>query len=449
MARTAPWTVEDLPDLSGRTAIVTGGNSGIGYQAALGLARKGAHVVLACRSLPKADEAIGRITASHPGAKLEARALDLASLESVRSFAKSFLDDHGELHVLCNNAGVMRLPYRKTAEGFEMQIGTNHLGPFALTGLLIERLLATPGARVVTVSSTMHRPGKIRFDDLHWERGYQKWGAYCQSKLANLLFAFELQRRLDARGASVLSVACHPGYAATALQTKGPKMEGASFLERVNDLGNRLIAQDAAMGALPTLYAAAAPDVAGGDYIGPDGIAEFRGYPRKVGSTARARDPEAARRLWQLSEELTGVGYPGLDCARSIPRAALESPRWAAARPSTASATRRGARTSSWRSSPMPTCSPSRTCVATRTRVATPTSIARCSRRPSTARGSTTNGSATRSAGASPRSFRRTSRRTAAGRSPPSGATPTRCTPPASTRAWCASSSSRSACRRR
>ena len=190
MPKTTPWTAEDLPDLSGKTIIVTGGNSGLGYQAALQFARKGARVLLACRSQSRARAASEAIAAAHPQTPPEVMELDVASLSSIRDFAKAFLDGHGELHVLCNNAGVMALPERKTADGFEMQLGTNHLGHFALTGLLLERLLATPGARVVTVSSTAHRIGKIRFDDLHWERGYRRWGAYGQSKLANLLFAY-------------------------------------------------------------------------------------------------------------------------------------------------------------------------------------------------------------------------------------------------------------------
>jgi hypothetical protein len=238
--------------------------------------------------------------------------LDLADLQSVRRFAEEFLARHNKLHVLCNNAGVMALPYRKTTDGFEMQIGTNHLGHFALTGHLLRRLLDTPGARVVTVSSGAHRVGRIRFDDLNWEKGYRKWLAYGQSKLANLLFAYELQRRLDAAGAQLISVACHPGYAATNLQLAGPRMEGSSLMEFLSQLSNRLVAQSAAMGALPTLYAATAPDVRGGDYIGPDGLFENWGYPKKVRSNRQSHDHEAARRLWEISERLTGVRYDAL-----------------------------------------------------------------------------------------------------------------------------------------
>ncbi len=309
-----PWTIADAPDLSGKTIIVTGGNSGIGYEAALGLARKGAHVVLACRDLEKANAATEAIHSAQPSAKCEAMELDLASLASVRKFAASFLDQHGDLHVLCNNAGVMALPYRMTDDGFEMQIGTNHLGHFALTGLLLERLLATPLARVVTVSSNLHRVGKIAFDDLQSERRYSKWGAYAQSKLANLLFAYELQRRLSARGAgtTLISVTVHPGYAATNLQVAGPRMQGSSLLETLSNAGNWLIAQSAAGGALPTLYAATWPDVRGSDYIGPSGFMEMRGAPKKVTSSTRSQDPEAAQKLWSLSETLTGVRYEAL-----------------------------------------------------------------------------------------------------------------------------------------
>jgi NAD(P)-dependent dehydrogenase (short-subunit alcohol dehydrogenase family) len=312
MAKTAHWSADDMPDLSGKTIIVTGGNSGIGYEAAKQLARKGARVVLACRDLEKARAAIGAISGEHRGAAAEALQLDLASLASVRSFASAFLAEHNALDVLCNNAGVMALPYRKTADGFEMQLGTNHIGHFALTGLLLERLLATPGARVVNVSSGAHRVGAIHFDDLQWEHGYRKWAAYGQSKLANLLFTYELQRKLSAAGANVIALACHPGYAATNLQTAGPRMEGSTWMESLSGFANRVAAQSAAMGALPTLYAATAPDVSGGDYIGPDGIGELWGHPKKVQSNRRSHDTAVAAKLWEISEELTSVRYTAL-----------------------------------------------------------------------------------------------------------------------------------------
>src|SRR5713101_6111374 len=207
------WSSDDIPDLSGKTIVVTGGNSGIGYEAALEFARKRAKVILACRDLGKARTAADQIAASSPGADVEVMALDLSSLASIRAFADAFHLQHPALHVLCNNAGVMAIPYRSTVDGFEMQFGTNHLGHFALTGLLLDRLLATDGARVVNVSSGAHRMGRMHFDDLQWEHGYRKWPAYGQSKLANLLFTFELQRRVDAAGKKLISVACHPGYA--------------------------------------------------------------------------------------------------------------------------------------------------------------------------------------------------------------------------------------------
>lgn len=309
MASTKAWTADDLSDLSGKRIVVTGGNSGIGFQAAREFARKGASVVLARRSIEKAQAAAAQITAALPHAVVEAMELDLASLESVRNFARSFCTKHRNLHVLCNNAGVMALPHRRTADGFEMQFGTNHLGHFALTGLLLDRLFRTEGARVVTVSSSAHRMGRIIFDDLQGERFYSEWLAYGQSKLANLLFTFELQRRVERAGLSLMSVACHPGYAATNLQAAGPRMRGLWMIEAAIDFANRIFAQSAAMGALPLLYAAASPDVTGGDFIGPDGPGELRGHPIKVPCSIAARDHATAQRLWDASERLTGVSF--------------------------------------------------------------------------------------------------------------------------------------------
>ena len=303
------WTADNIPDLSGKTIVVTGGNSGIGYEAALEFARKRAEVILACRDLGKARTAAAQITASASGAKVDVMELDLSNLSSVRGFSDAFHLKHSALHVLCNNAGVMAIPYRQTADGFEMQFGTNHLGHFALTGLLMDRLRATEGARVVNVSSGAHRFGSIHFDDLQWKHNYRKWPAYGQSKLANLLFTFELQRRADAAGAKLVSVACHPGYAATNLQAVGPRMSGSSTMEYLMGFGNRMFSQSAAMGALPTEYAAVAPDVHGGDYFGPDGFAEMWGHPTKVPCSAAARDTAAAARLWEVSEQLTNVHY--------------------------------------------------------------------------------------------------------------------------------------------
>jgi NAD(P)-dependent dehydrogenase (short-subunit alcohol dehydrogenase family) len=303
----ARFDLDALPDARGRVAIVTGGNGGIGLEAARMLARKGARVVLACRNAEKTEAALADLRRSVPGAALEALPLDLADLASVRAFARAFESTHAQLDLLVNNAGVMAIPRRETADGFEMQLGTNHLGHFALTALLLERLLATPGARVVSVSSGAHRMGRIDFDDLHGERRYRRWAAYGQSKLANLLFSFELARRLEAIGASLASVACHPGYAATDLQFVGARMDGWKLLELPMRLGNALLAQSARDGALPTVYAALAPDVASGDYIGPDGPGEMWGAPRKVGASARARSELDAQRLWRVSEQLTGL----------------------------------------------------------------------------------------------------------------------------------------------
>jgi NAD(P)-dependent dehydrogenase (short-subunit alcohol dehydrogenase family) len=313
MTQGARWTAADLPDLSGKVFVVTGGNSGLGMETARELARKGGQVIIACRDAGKAARALMQIGADAAGAKVEAMDLDLANLASVRAFAEAFRARHHRLDALCNNAGVMTLPYRKTKDGLEMQLGTNHLGHFALTGRLLDVLCATRGARVVTVSSTMHRIGRIHFDDLQSERSYGKWRAYGQSKLANLLFTYELARRVEKAGVDLTSVAAHPGYAATNLQTAGPRMEGAAWMERFSLLGNWLFAQTAAMGALPTLYAAAAPEVRGGDYFGPSGPGEMWGSPKKVRSSARSYDLETAARLWQVSRDLTRVSFPGLN----------------------------------------------------------------------------------------------------------------------------------------
>ncbi|HVN38504.1 MAG TPA: oxidoreductase [Myxococcota bacterium] len=306
------WTHADVPSQRGRTIVVTGANSGIGLEAAKTLAGAGAHVVLACRDPRRADAAAASLRAAHPDARLEVLPLDLASLASVREFASAFSARHARLDVLVNNAGVMAIPRRVTADGFEMQLGTNHLGHFALTGLLLPRLLAAPAPRVVTVSSTAHRAGRMRFDDLQSERRYQRWLAYGQSKLANLLFGYELDRRARAAGRALVSAACHPGYSATNLQLVGPRMDGSRRMEALMDWANRVFSQDASMGALPTLFAATAPSVQGGDYYGPDRMFETWGHPTKVGSSARSRDALSARRLWQVSEELTGVRYEGL-----------------------------------------------------------------------------------------------------------------------------------------
>jgi NAD(P)-dependent dehydrogenase (short-subunit alcohol dehydrogenase family) len=303
------WTARDVPDQRGRTAIVTGANSGIGLEAVKVLAAAGAHVVMACRDAQRAAEAADEVRTADPAASLELLPLDLASLSSVRDFARAFGARHPRLDLLINNAGVMAIPRRTTADGFEMQLGTNHLGHFALTGLLLEPLLAAPGARVVTVSSTAHRAGRMNFDDLHGERRYQRWLAYGQSKLANLLFGFELARRLESARRGVVSAACHPGYSATNLQFVGARMDGSRTWELVMTAANRVLSQPADMGALPTLYAATAPGVAGGQYFGPDRLFETWGHPTQVRSSKASRDLDSARRLWEVSEALTGVRY--------------------------------------------------------------------------------------------------------------------------------------------
>ncbi|HKJ24279.1 MAG TPA: oxidoreductase [Myxococcota bacterium] len=301
------WTAADLPDLSGKTYLVTGANSGLGFETAKALAAAGGEVALACRDLGRAGTALDQIKSAVPDARVEARELDLASLDSIARLAEAW--GERRLDGLVNNAGVMALPRRTTADGFEMQLGTNHLGHFALTGRLLPRLLATSGARVVNVSSTMHKIGRMDWDDLQGEKRYGKWRAYGQSKLANLLFTYELQRRLEAAGADVIAVAAHPGYAATNLQTAGPRMEGSSFLERVSLLGNRIASQTAEMGALPAIYAAGALGVKGGDYFGPDGFQEMWGHPTRVHSNRRSHERGDQLRLWDVSEALTGVHF--------------------------------------------------------------------------------------------------------------------------------------------
>lgn len=309
---THKWTADQLPDQTGRVAVVTGGNSGLGFETVQALAAKNARVILAVRSNEKGAAAVHRILKAHPRSQVEMRMLDLASLDSIRRFAESFQQDFDRLDYLINNAGVMAIPRRETADGFEMQFGVNHLGHFALTGLMFEHLLATPHSRVVTVSSMLHQSGRINFDDLMGAKTYSKQGAYAQSKLANLLFAYELQRRLNSIEDPMLSVAAHPGYAATNLQTAGPEMEGATINKYIMELANTLIAQSAAMGALPILYAAAAPGVTDGKFYGPDGFMGMRGYPVEVQSSPASHDLETARQLWQVSEALTGVAYPVL-----------------------------------------------------------------------------------------------------------------------------------------
>lgn len=297
---TTKWTAENIPDLTGKTAVVTGANSGIGYETARALARKGATVILACRDKDKGNAAAQKISQEFPAAKAELMMLDLSELASVRRFAGEFKSRFGALDLLINNAGIMAVPYRKTADGFESQFGTNHLGHFALTLLLMDRILRAPRARVITVSSFGHKLAKMDFENLSAEKGYDPQKAYGQSKLANLLFTYELQRRFEAAGADAIAAAAHPGWTATNLDAHW----------RMVHMLTPILGQKPEMGALPTLYAATAPDVRGGDYYGPGGWQEINGYPAKVPSSLASHDAAVAARLWKVSEELTGVRYP-------------------------------------------------------------------------------------------------------------------------------------------
>jgi NAD(P)-dependent dehydrogenase (short-subunit alcohol dehydrogenase family) len=306
----ARWTEKDIPDQSGRVALVTGANSGLGYITSLELARRGATVVVASRSDTRGKEAVARTIAEVPDARLDLRHLDLADLSSVRVFADEIQATYPSVDLLVNNAGIMAVAKAKTADGFESQFGTNHLGHFALTGLLLPLLVNTAGARVVTVSSNAHKGGKINFDDLQHERSYRKWMVYADTKLANLLFTYELQRRLAAVDVPLIAVAAHPGTAATNLVRVSA---GSNPIKvAVMTTGARLISQSDRRGALPQLYAATAPGVQGGDYYGPNGIGEQFGYPKRVDSTKAAKDPDTAKRLWAVSEDLTGVDYAAL-----------------------------------------------------------------------------------------------------------------------------------------
>ena len=306
MTASSKWTAADVPDQSGRVAIVTGSNTGIGYEAAAVLADKGAHVVLAVRNLDKGKEAAARIAAKTSNGDVTLQELDLSSLDSVRKAADDLRAAYPRIDLLINNAGVMYTPKATTKDGFELQFGTNHLGHFALTGQLLDNLLPVEGSRVVTISSLGHRIlAKIHFDDLQWERSYNRVRAYGQAKLANLLFTYELARRLANKGAPTIAVAAHPGGSNTELTRNLPGLikAPAEFLWG-------LMAQDADMGALPTLRAATDPDVRDGQYYGPDGFGEQRGHPKLVQSSKQSHDEELQRRLWSVSEELTGVTYP-------------------------------------------------------------------------------------------------------------------------------------------
>lgn len=302
---TAHWTTADIPDQTGRIAVITGANTGLGLETARALAAAGARVVLAVRDLDKGSAAIAEIKTTAPESNLALQRLDLSSLSDIRAAAGQLGGDYPQIDLLINNAGVMYPPKSTTADGFELQFGTNHLGHFALTGLLLENLTAVRDSRVVTVSSNGHKfRAAIHFDDLQWERTYSRVGAYAQSKLANLLFTYELQRRLAAAGAETTALAAHPGASGTELMrhiTFGPEAFSAAALK---------LAQSPAMGALPSLRAATDPAASGGQYYGPSGFGEFRGYPKVVRSTKQSHDEALQQRLWSVSEELTGVRFP-------------------------------------------------------------------------------------------------------------------------------------------
>lgn len=293
------WTTTNIPDLSGKLALITGANSGLGYETSLALAAKNAEVIMACRNLEKGKTALEQIKTEAPNAKLVLMQLDLGSLAAVRRFAEEVHAKYDHLDLLINNAGIMAPPYSKTEDGFETQIGVNHLAHFALTALLLDLVLAAENSRIVNVSSQAHSMGKINFGDLNSEKSYNAWRAYGQSKIANLYFTYELQRKLEAADKAILSVAAHPGYAATNLQST------SSFFTWANNF----FAQSAAMGALPTLYAALSPDVVGSDFIGPHALGGWRGYPIKTKSNQLSYDEAIAARLWQVSEELTGIKF--------------------------------------------------------------------------------------------------------------------------------------------
>jgi hypothetical protein len=302
------WTTEDIPDLAGSVALVTGGNSGLGFETVKTLAGKHAHVILACRDITKGNVARDQIYQQTPDASIEVMPLDLASLASIRQFAEAFKLNHNQLHVLINNAGVMATPRQTTVDGFELQFGTNHLGHFALTGLLLEVLLKTPNSRVVSVSSIAEQMGRINLDDLMGEKSYERWIAYSQSKLANVLFAYELHRKLNKMQASTISLAAHPGVAATNLRTKLLTRE-TPLLHRLQGYFWEVISQSVEISVLPQLYAATAPHVNGGEFYGPAGFLQRTGYPKKLRSSRRSYDEALAKQLWVVSEELTEGAY--------------------------------------------------------------------------------------------------------------------------------------------
>jgi NAD(P)-dependent dehydrogenase (short-subunit alcohol dehydrogenase family) len=307
---TSNWTVADMPHLEGKTAIVTGATAGLGLVSATELAARGASVTLAVRDVARGERAARVIREANPGAIVSVTRLDLASLASIREFSSVFIKSHKRLDILMNNAGIMGVPQREvTADGFEAQFGTNHLGHFALTGLLLPLIKKTPGARIVTVSSNLHKTGVMNFDDLMGGVKYKAWAAYGQSKLANLLFTSELQRRLAAAKVDAIAAAAHPGWSNTSLMMSGPMKGRGTFMKWLGQSVTNRMAQSASMGALNQLYAATASDVKGNDYIGPQGKNEQSGYPHKAGRSAAAKSTTDAKRLWDESEKLTGVSY--------------------------------------------------------------------------------------------------------------------------------------------
>ena len=307
---TSNWTVADMPHLEGKTAIVTGATAGLGLVSATELAARGASVTMAVRDVTRGERAARIIREAYPGAVVSVAKLDLASLASIREFSSRYIKSHKRLDILMNNAGIMGVPQREvTADGFEAQFGTNHLGHFALTGLLLPLIKKTPGARIVTVSSNLHKTGVMNFDDLMGGVKYKAWAAYGQSKLANLLFTSELQRRLVAAKVDAIAAAAHPGWSNTSLMMSGPMKGRGAFMKWLGQSVTNRMAQSASMGALNQLYAATASDVEGNDYIGPKGKNEQSGYPHKAGRSVAAKNTTDAKRLWDASEKLTGVSY--------------------------------------------------------------------------------------------------------------------------------------------
>jgi NAD(P)-dependent dehydrogenase (short-subunit alcohol dehydrogenase family) len=301
------WVAGDMPDQTGRTVLVTGASDGLGLRTAEALAAHGAHVLMACRNAGKGERAQAEVAAAAAGPSPTLVSLDLADLASVRACAEAVAASVDGLDVLVNNAGIMAVPFSRTADGFEVQLGTNHLGHYALTGLLLPALLRAPAPRVVTVASNAHKGARNRWDDA--DRRYARWPAYSRSKLANLLFMHELGRRAAAAGTGLISVAAHPGYASTHLMAASVERSGTRIGGPIMRSATRVLGQSAAAGARCQLYAATMPDVASGDYLGPDGPFEMRGHPTRVGSSRAARDPAAATQLWELSARLTGVSY--------------------------------------------------------------------------------------------------------------------------------------------